>query len=108
VSTATCSASTARCAATAASSRARGLFAGAGWNVIKVLWGSDWDRCSRATPANVLRAFTKPSTASSRPRRHRRRFNRERFFNKTPELQALVAHLATRTSTACAAAATTR
>ncbi|AMP00187.1 transketolase, thiamine diphosphate binding domain protein [Collimonas arenae] len=25
------------------------IFAGCGWNVIKLLWGSDWIRCSRAT-----------------------------------------------------------
>jgi pyruvate dehydrogenase E1 component len=26
-----------------------GEFRGAGWNVIKLLWGSGWDRCWRAT-----------------------------------------------------------
>ena len=37
------------------------------------------------------------------------RFNREHFFNKYPELRELVArHVATTTSIACAAAATTR
>jgi pyruvate dehydrogenase E1 component len=25
------------------------VFRGAGWNVIKVIWGSKWDRCSPAT-----------------------------------------------------------
>jgi len=24
------------------------VFLGAGWNVIKVIWGSDWDNCSNA------------------------------------------------------------
>ena len=34
----------ARCAATARSSRNwKRHFRGAGWNVIKVIWGSDWD-----------------------------------------------------------------
>ena len=43
-STATCSGSTGRCAATARSSRSwKAIFRGAGWNVIKVLWGSGWD-----------------------------------------------------------------
>ena len=42
-STATCSASTDRCAGTARSCRSSSLFAGAGWNVVKLLWGSDWD-----------------------------------------------------------------
>ena len=26
------------------------FFRGAGWNVIKVVWGREWDRCSRRTP----------------------------------------------------------
>ena len=43
-STATCSAWTARSAATARSSRNwRRSSAGAGWNVIKVIWGREWD-----------------------------------------------------------------
>ena len=35
-----------------------GLFAGAGWNVIKLLWGSDWDPLfARDTQMLLLRAF---------------------------------------------------
>ena len=58
-STATCSGSTGRCAATARSSRSsRSLFAGAGWNVIKVLWGSDWDALfARDASHALLRRF---------------------------------------------------
>ena len=44
------------------------LFTGAGWNVIKVLWGSDWDRAVRARhrPRAAARASPRPSTASTR------------------------------------------
>jgi pyruvate dehydrogenase E1 component len=72
-----------------------GLFAGAGWNVIKLLWGSDWDALFAADGEGVLRRrlhetvdgeFQKYAATDGR-------FNREHFFNKYPELQALVAHL---------------
>ena len=54
-STATCSASTARCAATARSSRSsRPMFRGAGWNVIKVIWGSKWDELLAKDKDGVL------------------------------------------------------
>jgi pyruvate dehydrogenase E1 component len=32
-----------------------GEFRGSGWNVIKLLWGSYWDRCWRATRTAILR-----------------------------------------------------
>ena len=72
-----------------------GLFAGAGWNVIKVLWGSDWDSLfARDHESIILRRlhetvdgeFQKYAATDGR-------FNRENFFNKYPELQKLVAHL---------------
>ncbi len=72
-----------------------GLFAGAGWNVIKVLWGSDWDPLfARDSRGLLLRAFHETvdgefQTLSATDGR----FNREHFFAKYPELQQLVAHL---------------
>jgi pyruvate dehydrogenase E1 component len=72
-----------------------GLFAGAGWNVIKLLWGSDWDPLfARDHDDVILRRlhetvdgeFQKYAATDGR-------FNREHFFNKYPELQALVAHM---------------
>ena len=72
-----------------------GLFAGAGWNVIKVLWGTDWDTLfARDTEGVIVKRlhetvdgeFQKYAATDGR-------FNREHFFNKYPELQALVAHL---------------
>jgi pyruvate dehydrogenase E1 component len=72
-----------------------GLFAGAGWNVIKLLWGSDWDPLfARDENGLLLRAFHETvdgefQTLSATDGR----FNREHFFAKYPELQQLVAHL---------------
>jgi len=72
-----------------------GLFAGSGWNVIKVLWGSDWDALFARDEEHVILKrlhetvdgeFQKYAATDGR-------FNREHFFNKYPELQALVAHL---------------
>jgi pyruvate dehydrogenase E1 component len=72
-----------------------GLFAGAGWNVVKLLWGSDWDPLFARDEDNVILKrlhetvdgeFQKYAATDGR-------FNREHFFNKYPELQALVAHL---------------
>jgi pyruvate dehydrogenase E1 component len=72
-----------------------GLFAGAGWNVIKLMWGSDWDPLfARDTEGIILKRlhetvdgeFQKYAATDGR-------FNREHFFNKYPELQKLVAHL---------------
>ena len=67
-STATCSASTGRCAATARSSRSsRAIFRGAGWNVIKVIWGSGWDELlATDTSGILLKRMEEWSTASTR------------------------------------------
>ena len=72
-----------------------GLFAGAGWNVIKLLWGGDWDPLfARDEHGLLMRAFHETvdgefQTLSATDGR----FNREHFFAKYPELQQLVAHL---------------
>ena len=72
-----------------------GLFAGAGWNVIKLLWGSDWDPLlARDTQMLLLRAFHETvdgefQTLSATDGR----FNREHFFNKYSELAQLTSHL---------------
>ncbi|MEX0958813.1 MAG: alpha-ketoglutarate dehydrogenase [Burkholderiales bacterium] len=72
-----------------------GLFAGAGWNVIKLMWGSDWDPLfARDTDNVIIRRlhetvdgeFQKYAATDGH-------FNREHFFNKYPELQELVSHL---------------
>jgi pyruvate dehydrogenase E1 component len=71
------------------------LFAGAGWNVVKCLWGSDWDALlARDHGHAIARAFAQTvdgefQTLSANDGA----FNRRHFFSRTPELQALVAHL---------------
>jgi len=71
------------------------LFAGAGWNVVKCLWGSEWDALlARDHSHAISRAFAQTvdgefQTLSANDGH----FNRHHFFNKTPELQALVSHL---------------
>jgi pyruvate dehydrogenase E1 component len=72
-----------------------GLFAGAGWNVIKLLWGGDWDPLFARDTHNYLeKAFletvdgefqTYAATDGA--------FNREHFFSKYPELTKLAEHL---------------
>jgi len=72
-----------------------GLFAGAGWNVIKLLWGSDWDPLfARDTHMLLLRAFHETVDGEFQMLSATDgRFNREHFFNKYPELAQLTAHL---------------
>jgi pyruvate dehydrogenase E1 component len=72
-----------------------GLFAGAGWNVTKLLWGSDWDALfARDEQGLLLRAFHETVAGEFQTLAATDgRFNRERFFAKYPELQKLVAHL---------------
>ncbi|MBV8644748.1 MAG: pyruvate dehydrogenase (acetyl-transferring), homodimeric type, partial [Candidatus Eremiobacteraeota bacterium] len=72
-----------------------GVFRGAGWNVIKVLWGSDWDPIFARDKSDVLlRRFEE--TVDGQMQTYAAtdaRFNREHFFNKYPELAALIADL---------------
>ena len=72
-----------------------GLFAGAGWNVIKVLWSADWDPLfARDEEGVILKRLNE--TVDGEFQRYAAtdgRFNREHFFDKYPELQALVADL---------------
>ena len=50
-------------------------FGGAGWNVIKVVWGSRWDPllAKDHTGASCGASWKRPSTASTRTSRPRRR-----------------------------------
>ena len=72
-----------------------GLFAGAGWNVIKLLWGSDWDPLFARDHDKIIvkRLHETVDGEFQRYAATDGRANREHFFNKYPELQALVAHL---------------
>ena len=67
------------------------LFIGAGWNVIKVLWGSEWDALFSRDKNNVLlRRFAETvdgeyQTLGSKDGD----YNRLKFFDRDPELAAL-------------------
>lgn len=71
------------------------LFRGAGWNVIKVIWGSDWDplleaddkglllkRMEEAVDGDYQKYSVEPGS-----------YTRKHFFGKYPELLAQVNHL---------------
>jgi pyruvate dehydrogenase E1 component len=70
-----------------------GLFAGAGWNVVKLLWGSDWDRLFARDEDGVLlkRLHETVDGEFQTYAATDGRFNREHFFNKYPELTELIA-----------------
>jgi pyruvate dehydrogenase E1 component len=70
-------------------------FRGAGWNVIKVIWGSDWDpllaadksgllvkRMGEVVDGEYMKYAVEPGS-----------YIRQHFFGKYPELAALVEHL---------------
>ncbi|MCS6852711.1 MAG: pyruvate dehydrogenase (acetyl-transferring), homodimeric type [Gemmataceae bacterium] len=70
-------------------------FRGAGWNVIKVIWGSDWDpllaqdrdgllvqRMNEVVDGEFQKYTVEPGA-----------YIREHFFGKYPELKAMVRHL---------------
>jgi pyruvate dehydrogenase E1 component len=69
-----------------------GLFAGAGWNVVKLLWGSDWDPLFARDEDGVLlkRLHETVDGEFQTYAATDGRFNREHFFNKYPELKALI------------------
>ena len=72
-----------------------GLFAGAGWNVIKVLWGSEWDELfARDTNHALLRRFAATTDGEYQTLGAKDgSYNLANFFNQDPELRSLVAHM---------------
>src|SRR6266568_525676 len=70
-------------------------FRGAGWNVIKVIWGSDWDELlAKDTKGLLLKRMEQAVDGdyqkySVEPGSH----TRKHFFGKYPELLAMVNHL---------------
>ncbi len=74
------------------------VFRGAGWNVIKVVWGREWDALlardvdgvlvnkMNSTPDGAFQTFSVESGA----------YNREHFFGPDPRLRAMVEHLSDR------------
>lgn len=67
------------------------LFRGAGWNVVKLLWGSDWDGLfARDTTGALVRAFANTVDGQMQTFAAKDgRFNREHFFGQNEELQRL-------------------
>ena len=70
-------------------------FAGAGWNTIKVLWGSDWDPLFARDHAGALtRAFAGTVDGQFQTfSANDGAYNRARFFSQDPALEALAAQL---------------
>ena len=71
------------------------MFRGAGWNVIKVIWGSDWDpilaRDVDGTLVNKMNAVV--DGEYQRYRAESGAYIREHFFGPDPRLRALVADM---------------
>ena len=67
------------------------LFAGAGWNVIKLVWGSDWDGLfARDTTGALARAFAHTVDGQMQTFAAKDgRFNRDTFFGQNEELRQL-------------------
>src|SRR5690606_38475075 len=65
---------------------------GAGWNVIKVLWGSDWDGLfARDTDGALMRALAATVDGQMQTfAANDGRYNREHFFGQNEALKRLV------------------
>jgi pyruvate dehydrogenase E1 component len=70
-------------------------FSGAGWNVIKVVWGSDWDELfARDHTGALARAFAHTVDGQFQTfSANDGAYNRARFFGQNAELAALAAQL---------------
>ena len=72
-----------------------GAFRGAGWNVIKVIWGALWDPLLAQDGEGVLRRLM-DETVDGEYQAYKAkggRYTRENFFGKYPETEKLVASL---------------
>jgi pyruvate dehydrogenase E1 component len=74
------------------------IFRGAGWNVIKVLWGTEWDVLfARDVNHALLRRFA--ATVDGKYQKlgaEDGAYNLTHFFEEDPEVNALVAHMSAR------------
>ena len=71
------------------------LFIGAGWNVIKVLWGSEWDSLfARDTDMVLLRRFAETVDGEYQDLGSKDGdYNRAKFFDSDPVTRDLVSHM---------------
>lgn len=70
-------------------------FQGAGWNVIKVIWGSDWDKLLAADKSGLLLKRMEEAVDGDYQKYSVEpgSYTRRHFFGKYPELLELVSHL---------------
>ncbi|MBX3621230.1 MAG: pyruvate dehydrogenase (acetyl-transferring), homodimeric type, partial [Rhizobacter sp.] len=70
-----------------------GIFRGAGWNVVKVLWGTGWDKLLAAdTTGILLKRMEEVVDGEYQDFKSKNgAYVREHFFGKYPELAAMVA-----------------
>lgn len=71
------------------------VFRGAGWNVIKVLWGRNWDPLLARDTKGLLqkRMMEAVDGDYQNYKAHDGPYVREHFFGKYPELKAMVEHM---------------
>ena len=72
-----------------------GIFRGAGWNVIKVVWGRHWDPLLQADKDGILQARM-DEVVDGEYQNYASRggaYTREHFFGTSPELLKMVEHL---------------
>ncbi len=72
-----------------------GIFRGAGWNVIKVVWGRHWDALLQADGDGILQQRMDEVVDGEYQNYWGRggAYTREHFFGKSPELLKMVEHL---------------
>ena len=72
-----------------------GSFRGAGWNVIKVIWGDGWDPLLARDKSGVLLARMEEALDGDYQNYKAKggAYTREHFFGKVPELRKMVANL---------------
>jgi pyruvate dehydrogenase E1 component len=72
-----------------------GVFRGAGWNVIKVIWGSKWDSLLAKDTTGLLRQRMEECVDGEYQdfKSKDGAYVREHFFGKYPELRAMVADM---------------
>jgi pyruvate dehydrogenase E1 component len=72
-----------------------GLFRGAGWNVIKVIWGSDWDELLKRDKSGLLVKRMEECVDGEYQKYcvEPGSYTRKHFFGKYPQLLELVNHL---------------
>ncbi len=71
------------------------LFTGAGWNVIQVIWGADWDQlCASDTNTTLLRRCAQTVDGQYQNLGSKDgAYNLLHFFQQDPEIQELVSHM---------------